>query len=625
MKDSPAMTYDEAAKILGLKKGETVENYRKAFDEVRKHMARLRDEADSAEKKENYQQELARFEEALAVASQHGPKKSRVLQVVLTLLVLGGLGTAAAFFLPQVIDENKARTQAAALIPAGDKALEAHDWVKAKQIFNEALALYPKSEAAKNGLAKIEQGLETERSMKVGFIVGIAQGLMEENRWESAEKQLKLAMEMDPDNEQLLSMQARMEEGKRVAAVETLVEEIEQARREEQWEIVLEKVDQLEELDPDNAELPAFREARAEAEVILTEYAKEARMLYEQASARDQGEYDEEALELLREAQRISPSAAASELYRKMSTYARTVKVPEEFESITEALAKVKAGDTIYIAEGTYEERLLVPSGVILEGTEGKTVISTPATEGSAAVVTGEGEAARLVRLVFRQTGLTDEEERYPVVLIQGGNALMEDCQVEFASGHGVAVTDGGELEMIGSEVRGSSWDGVAVVGEGSLAVLNDSRLIGNMNHGLDVWDGGRASLERSRFQENTLTGVFVTSADSSVELDGCSLERNREVGLVVADGASAEFKGGLIASNLLGGVFARDEGTTLSLFSNKIEKNGEAGLVVGGGAVLTKEEDNEMSENSGREKWLDADLTKVEERPIIKALPVEE
>ena len=76
MKSENGMSYDEAVKVLGLKRGETVENYERAFEEVRKHMQRLRDEANTAEKRVNYELELVRFEEALEVAENHRPKKS---------------------------------------------------------------------------------------------------------------------------------------------------------------------------------------------------------------------------------------------------------------------------------------------------------------------------------------------------------------------------------------------------------------------------------------------------------------------------------------------------------------------------------------------------------------------
>jgi len=146
-----------------------------------------------------------------------------------------------------------------------------------------------------------------------------------------------------------------------------------------------------------------------------------------------------------------------------------------------------------------------------------------------------------------------------------------------------------------------------------------------NLGHGLDVWDGGRAEVNRSRFQDNGLTGVLITSQGVLSEVSRSSIERNREVGLVVSSGSLAKVNENLISGNMLGGVFADHEGTELSLVSNKIQKNGSAGLVVTDKATLMANRDNTTSENEGKQEWLDADLTKVEKKPLLRALPIEE
>ena len=94
MKTKSDMPYDEAIKVLGLKHGESVENYERAFEEVRKHMQRLRDEADTPAKRVNYELELSRFEEAIQVAEGYRPKKANLawVPVVLALVALIAAG-----------------------------------------------------------------------------------------------------------------------------------------------------------------------------------------------------------------------------------------------------------------------------------------------------------------------------------------------------------------------------------------------------------------------------------------------------------------------------------------------------------------------------------------------------
>lgn len=624
MKSENSMSFEEAVKVLGLKKGETVDSYRRAFEEVRKHMQRLRDEADSPEKKANYEKELTRFEEALEVATHHRPKKSRVVKAVVALLLVA-LAAGAAFFAgPSLMSNQAAKKKAEARLPEAQVAVAARNWSDAEEIFNEILAVNPRSKEAKEGLQEVNDERDKELKMNVGFALGQADTLMNERKWDEAEKAMKTALAMDPEDEQLQAFASRMEERRKIDDIVVLGEDIEQARREEQWGELVAKVAELEAANPDDERLPEYQKLAAQGRIVLDNLRKEAAEVYLKALALDKGEYSEEALDLLREAQRLSPSKDAADLYRKMSTYVQTIAIPGDAPTLAEGLARARVGDKIALAEGTYMESLLVPAGVSIEGEKGKTIIQSPAEDGSVLVVQGEGQAVRLVGLVIKHSGITAEKERFPVVLVSGAELVLEDCEVSYGAGHGVAVMDGGRCEITASEVKGCGWDGVAIVGAGSTAVLTESRSLANLHHGLDVWGGGQVTVDRSRFQNNGLTGIFLSSAGKVSSVENSSVERNREVGLMVTQGAMAEVTGNLISGNMLGGVFADGEGTEISLSANTIQKNGEVGLVVGAAATLKKNEGNTTSENEGKQEWLDADLTAKVAKPLLRALPVE-
>lgn len=624
MKAENRMSFEEAVKVLGLKKGETVDSYRRAFDEVRKHMQRLRDEADNEEKKANYERELTRFEEALDIATHHQPKKSGILKLVVTLLVLALVAAAAFFFGPSLMSNQAAKKEAEARLPEAQVAVKARNWSDAEEIFNEILAVNPRSKEAKAGLQVVLDERDKELKMKVGFALGQADTLMNERKWDKAEAAMKTALEMDPDDQQLQAFASRMKERRRVDNIVVLGEEIEQARREEQWDELVAKVAQLEEVHPDDERLPEYRKLADEGRLVLDDLRKQAAEVYLQALALDQGEYSEVALDLLREAQRLSPSKDAAELYRKMSTYVQTIAVPGDASTLAEGLARARVGDKIILAEGTYTESLLIPAGVSIEGEKGKVVIQGAAEEGSVLVVQGEGQAVRLVGLQIKHSGVTVDKERFPVVLISGGELVLEDCEVSYGAGHGVAVMEGGRCEMNATVIKGCGWDGIAVLGEGSEVILTETRSLANLHHGLDVWGGGRAMVDRSRFQNNSLTGVFFSSPGQLSKVENSSIERNREIGVMVTQGAIAELTGNLVSGNMLGGVFADGEKTELSLSTNTIQKNGKVGLVVTAAATLRTNEGNITSENEGKQEWLDADLTAEVAPPLLKALPVE-
>lgn len=632
MKAKSEMSYEEATKILGLKSGETVESYRRAFDEVRKHMQRLRDEAETDERRVTYEKELIRFEEALIVATHQRPRKSPAGKLLLVVFLLIGLGIIAYQFGPSLVSRQAIKSEVEARLPEAAVAVEARNWDEAETIYQEVLAVSPRSKVAREGLAKIAEGKDIEKKQQVGFLLGRAQALMELRRWDEAEKAMKEALEMEPDDPQLIAMAERMQAGRRADEIDRLVEEIDEAEREEQWEVVVSKITRLKRDHPENANIPRFEKTEKQARDVLAEYAIEAKRLYEKALALDNGSYSETGLELLREAQRLSPSPEAAELYRTMSSYVQTVTVPGDADTLAQGLAMVRSGDKIRLEAGTYQERVSVPSGVTIESIGGKAILVGPSGEGSVIVVEsnedsdeGEGAPVRLLGLEINHSGVSNEAERFPVVLVAGGSLILEDCTIGFGSGHGLAVTDGGICEVIGSEIKGCSWDGIAVMGEGSQVTCRETRCISNFHHGLDVWDGGVAIVERSRFQENGLTGILLTSPGTESRIVNSGIERNREVGIVVAKGTRAELVGNLISGNLLGGVFVEGKGTRLSLTKNQILKNEEAGLVVTTEAILQKDEDNEIEENTGQQKWLNAAFDKAEPAPILRALPVNE
>ena len=621
MKTKSDMPYDEAIKVLGLKHGESVENYERAFEEVRKHMQRLRDEADTPAKRVNYELELSRFEEAIQVAEGYRPKKANLAWVPV-VLALVALIAAGAFLGPGLLQNQAKLKEAKARLPEAEEAVGARNWTVAKEIYEGILEIDPKSKVALEGLDTVETERAKERRMQVGFALGRVQGLIETRKWDEAEVAMEVVLEMEPNDPQLLAFKERMKSERKADDLVRLTEEIDQARREEQWQDYVNKTDKLAALDPENERLEEFREGVKEANLVLQGLRQQANGLYAKAQALDTGEYSSEALDLLREAQRIAPSEEINALYEKMSSYVQIVTVPGDVETIAEALKVARPGDKVMVAAGTYKESLAVPAGVNLEGVKDKTVIEFPAGEGSVVVISDDGAPSRLTNLSLRHSGISNAEERFPVVLVRGAQAVLDKCKVSFGAGHGVAIIGKARCEISVCEVRGCGWDGVSVVGEGSEAIVQDSRCVQNFQHGLDVWDGGRVWVQRSRFQENGLTGILLTSEGQECRIESSSIERNREVGLVASSGVRATVSGNLISENMLGGVFAHDQGTQLTVTSNNIEKNGEAGLVVGKDVLLVKESGNSLLDNWGKQKWLNVDLSKLKPKEITKTAP---
>ncbi|MBK1832703.1 right-handed parallel beta-helix repeat-containing protein [Roseibacillus ishigakijimensis] len=618
------LSREEALTILGLTAKDDLTRSRAALEEVRAHLRRLRDEATTPDKRIQYEVELVRFEEALHVL--YAPRKKRIWPVVVGLLLLLLLGGGGYSAYRMVVEQERLQAQVEALLGQAASAVADRNWEEAEGLFARVEGLDSENPAVPQGRRQIEEGREEERRMEINFAFGKVKEKIEIQAWGEAEEALAAARDLAPEDERGPQLESDLRAERRREEIRQLVEGIEQAHREENWQKVIHDSEELAVLAPEHERLADLQEKAREAELILRNLKNVAQALYGRARSLDDGEYSAEALELLREAQRLAPSEAAGELYEKMSGYVQTIEVPEEAETLADALAQVRPGDKVLLGEGVFQESVLVPAGIILEGQgEGKTVLEVPADAGSVLVIAGEGPAVRLSHLTLRHSGFTDASERYPVVLLQEAQAELENCVIEYGAGHGLAVTGGGRATLLACEVKACGWDGIAVTGKGSQVTLEEVRALANLQHGLDVWDGAHARVARSRFQDNGLTGIFLTATGESSQVESSTVERNREVGVMLSKGAVAVISGNLIADNTLGGVVARDGGSRLQVTGNTIEKNGEAGLVVGKEVLLEKEEGNVATNNQGRQKWLNADFSQMKTgRPVLKALPVE-
>jgi nitrous oxidase accessory protein NosD len=614
------MSYREAVQVLGFKEGDWISPHLPSFRRAEEKLRELIAGAENEELQASYREELARLNEAVRVVDaeksrERAPSRRRATSMlVLSLLVIGGLLGAAWMGNQWIGGEQEAAVgrQVESLLATGRVAVENRRWPEAAETFNTVLALRPESTRGKDGLRSIVEGKEEERRQAIGFLLGTAQAAMEARNWDGAEQACHEVRTMDPDNSRIGELEEKIRDGRVRDKVMRIIEAAEEAIREEQWEVLAQNATELENLAPGHVDLPRIQELTAEGMKRLEDRRNRARELYVKSLALDDGSYSEEALEMLREAMRLQSRPEYQGLYQKISSHARTLRVPEEFDTIGKALAAARGQDKVRIGEGKFEESLVIPATIDLEGAgPGKTIIEIPCTEASVVKVGQEASGSRLSGFTLRHSGVSLAKERFPVVAVTGAKVTIEDCWVENGSGHGVAVIEGSSAVLRSVRVSKCGWDGLSVYGAGSRAEVIEGRLTQNLQHGIDAWDGGGVMATRTRCSENGLAGVVLMSTGVSSKLEGCTSDLNRELGILVANGSHAVLNENQFLSNLLGGVLVRDEGTRASLSRNRIMKNAEAGVVVDRKSTLDLFEDNESRDNSGEQVQLKADLKK--------------
>lgn len=612
------MSYEEAAKVLGFKKGDVIAPLLPAFRRAEEKLAELIASTGNEDLQSTYREELARLNEAVRVvddASRSGKAKKRSsapVLLALSLLVVGGLLAAGWYGNNWMTGEKEEAVtrDVESLLASGRTAVDYRRWPEATAHFQGVLALRPDSKRARDGMRSIQEGKAEEQRQHIGWLLGTARSAIDGRDWVEVERICAEVTREEPGNKEVPTLLQEVKDGRVFDKVLGLLERAEDAIREEQWESLGRHAMELEKLAPNHVDLARVKEMAEEGLHLLDERRTRGRDLYMTALELDNGAYSGEALEMLREAMRLESRPEYESLYKKISGHARVLRVPEDYPTITEALATARDKDKVVVGEGTYQESLVLKAAVELEGAgPDKTVLEFPAESGSVVTIGKEGKGARIAGMLMRQSGMSLAEERFPVVAIDQSEVLVEDCRVENGSGHGIAVLSGSTAVLRNVRVARCGWDGIAVASGNSRATITESRFEGNIHHGIDAWDSGSVDVKRTRCSGNGLTGIVLMSSGVKSAIEGCTSDSNRELGIQVANGAIVELRGNQFVSNLLGGILVQDAGTQATISGNRILKNGKVGVVIDRQSELLAWEKNVATGNEGQQIRMKVDL----------------
>jgi len=610
------LSYEDAMRVLGYEADAIVSPHLPLFKKVAGKLEALVNSTKDDHLRKNFSDELHRLKEALRVVESERDREPSLrgegmgLRLGLALLIAGIL-VAAAWYGNRTIEEGgylRDREGIARLEAMARLAEESRDWSGAEEVYAELNKLIPDSARVREGLARVADGREEARRQKLGFLVGSIRASMEGRNWEEAERLLGNLREMEVDHPEIGSFIKVIQTGRVSDRIAGLLEQAEEALKEEQWVSLGDHTAKLEAIAPDHKQLARFKTATEEGMKVLEGRRVRARELYEKALALDNGEFSDPALETLREAIRLDNRTDYQNLYNKMSAYTRLLKVPGDYSTITEALAAARTNDKIRLGEGVFNESLSMNVKVDLEGAgRGKTIIQCEAQKASVLLSAKEASGSRVAALTLRQTGIYLAAERYPVALADGGELVLEDCLIEGGAGHGVAVINGGSARLRSVEVLKCGWDGLAVNGEGSVAHAENCRFDSNFHHGIDAWGGGRVTVRSSRATRNGLAGAVIMSRGVRSELVQCTIDRNREVGISISNGTVAVLRSNRVEENLLGGVMVEGEGTAAGMEGNVAERNRKFGIMVDRRSAVEPFRDNETKDNVGEQLMLKA------------------
>ncbi|MDP3848894.1 MAG: right-handed parallel beta-helix repeat-containing protein [Luteolibacter sp.] len=646
------MTLTEAREILGLGPDEDPRPHLSEFHAARERIAEMVRNAPNEHLALRYQEGLVDFDQALAAVreylealglailapepeipaatpavvgeiadNQAAPPSRRSAFAWSAWLLVFLIGAAGGGLLYYKNEESKVlRLQAriAYLEREGSVFIENRRWQDAARSFAEIEALAPGSELALLGRRSIEAGMNEEQNQFIGYWTGQAIAELDANRLEEAEAAARRVLEKFPAEreaaailEKITAARADQSRDKALAAGRRLLDE-------RQWETAISTARRILAADPadrDAATILADATAALEKQAADQSRAEE---LFRQAAARDQGQFDQEALDWLREAASLAPEhAEIAALSEKMASYTRTFRVPGDFATPAEALAAARDRDRIVLAGQTWKGPLVVNAAIDLQGAgSSKTVVECPPVEGCPITIGPNAKGARITGIAFRhESFLADGSERFAAALVRGAGATFVDCRFSEASGHGLAVIEGGEAVANRCRFADNGWNGAAAIGAGSHLEVRDSESLGNFEHGIESWDGASATLVNNRCEGNSRNGIHTDNGTAVAVIEGNQLIANREFGLVLGSAGSGKISGNTARSNLLGGIVIRAAAASLTVVGNQASLNRGPGLVLEKGLAADAYLSNTCTQNTTLSQVLtEADLSRHEE-----------
>ena len=642
------MTLREARKILGLELDEDPRPHLEDFRVARKAIAETVEAAPNKSLRRRHQAGLDEFDKALEMLCAHfktetqestgqpvfvsenevkdsvapplpasvGISNSRAPMLIgilsgliLIATVLGLAGLAFVKFQQRQAEVKLA--QISALEKQGEIFIENRRWPEATEAFDLIEELSPGTELVGAARQRIAKGMTEEQNQFIGYWSGEAIASFEAGRWDAAASAARQVLEKYPDQLELQELLGKIDLAEKEEQRQAAFSSVRLLIEERKFEEAIRSASDLVKSSGGGDEADALLKSAEEAKALAIAQQEEAIALLAKAKERDTGEYDEEAMEWLREAIALAPEnqdIVAS--YEKMAAYTRTIRVPEDVATMNDALAGARDKDRIVLAEGEWEGPLVINAAVEVQGVPGKTIVRCKADVGSVITISPGVQGARLSGLTVRHESFDAGEERFSLAHVHNAKVDFSDCHFERGSGHGIAVTDGGHAKVVRCEFHENAWNGIAVIGNGSLLEAEGNTLKENYQNGIESWEGAAVILKKNTCIGNSRNGIHIDNGESSATISQNVLSANREFGIVLTSAGSGAVSENSLTKNLLGGLVVRVGAAKISVKGNRITRNGGAGLVLEKGVPEESYIGNSISGNTGKEFISGVDLS---------------
>lgn len=627
------MTPADARKILGLGSDEDPRPLLAKLNAAREHLAAMVREAANDTIADRYQSELMEFDQALAAiresmedqapaespAPQRSTSRAPFFIALVAILIGASLGGGWMYLEKQRNEENQRLTRIQFLDRQASILIENRRWDDAAKALEEIETLSPQSDLVLRGRRSIENGIAEEQTQFISYWTGVATAELDAGKFDEAIAAARQVLDKFPNESQAQAIITRAETTRQLQLHTARIDAARELLHQRKWDESISSAKQILKTHPgDPAATALLAEASAGRDRFLADQAKAAALI-EMALARDQGTFDPQALDWLREAKILAPEHPdVDRLLEKFSAYTRTLRVPCDFATPAEAIAGSRPRDRIVLAAESWKGPLVIPHALELEGAgPDQTRIACPAEAGNAIIIHPAATGVRISGIGFRhETPLALGAERFSVAVLQGGGATFVDCHFTEAGGHGLAVIEGGKAEIIRCRFADNAWNGIAAIGKGTAIEVKECESLNNFENGIESWADAAATVTQSRCEGNSRNGIHADNGASTAVINGNQFIANREFGLVLGSAGSGNISENIARANLLGGFVIRHAAASLPVTGNTATLNEGPGLTLEKGLEAASYADNSLDGNTGQAILTGLELTPPDPAP---------
>lgn len=338
------------------------------------------------------------------------------------------------------------------------------------------------------------------------------------------------------------------------------------------------------------ARAKAEREAIARAKSEAEEQARKEAMALAEAK-----EKAETAAKLEAQAKAAADEKARLEALA-LADPILTVGPAGNFKTIGEAVNAARAGSTIKILAGTYNESLSVNSDITLEG-ENAAACTIVSAKGPTLVVAASCKVSGL-------TLANSSSSPAPTIWFRSGSASLSGCNLSNSSpavapDYVAAVEiSGGAPVVSNNRINGSNAMGIKVLG-GSPSISGNS-ISGCAIYGMWFNGGSKAKVKQNNITGSGKSGVGV-KAGAEPDFSGNIITANGENGMLIyADGAG-KYENNTFSGNSLAGIEVWDA-QPQSIHNNIFENNQKDAIYVRGKKASVRLGKNQFRGNRGED-----------------------